>query len=91
MRFLKRAQIFAADLWACFDGAGPGAFADVDKMTMFADYRVPQILNTMGCLYYSPKLAATIAAKRDIPSGHSWEVQMRGECLHVRPCWMMDL
>lgn len=31
--FLKRAQIFAADVYAAFDGAGPGAFHDVAKLT----------------------------------------------------------
>jgi len=36
VRFLKRAQIFVADLWAAFEGEGYGAFKDVDKITMFA-------------------------------------------------------
>jgi hypothetical protein len=36
VRFLKRAQIFVADLWAAFDGEGYGAFNDIDKITMFA-------------------------------------------------------
>ncbi|KAL2265326.1 hypothetical protein VTJ83DRAFT_6426 [Remersonia thermophila] len=77
VRILKRAQIFVADLWACFHGAGYGAFRDIDKITMFADYRVPQILNSMGCLYYSPPLETAIRTGREIPSGSSWEVQLR--------------
>jgi hypothetical protein len=36
VRFLKRAQIFVADLWAAFDGQGYGRFDDIDKITMFA-------------------------------------------------------
>lgn len=36
VRFLKRAQIFVADVWACFDGQGHGQFDDIDKITMFA-------------------------------------------------------
>ena len=36
VRFLKRAQILVADLWAAFDGHGYGAFDDIDKITMFA-------------------------------------------------------
>jgi hypothetical protein len=86
VRFLKRAQIFAADLWACFEGHGPGEFRDIDKITMFADYRVPQILNTLGCLYYSPKLAVAIATKDIIPSGHSWEMQLRAASI-----WCVEL
>ena len=36
VRFYKRAQIFVADLWACFEGQGLGNFNDIDKITMFA-------------------------------------------------------
>lgn len=78
VRFLKRAQIFVADVWACFDGSGFGAFRDIDKMTIFADYRVPQILNIMGCLYYSPALASAIRNKEEIENGSRWELQIRG-------------
>jgi hypothetical protein len=36
VRFLKRAQIFVADLWAAFGGEDYGSFDDIDKITMFA-------------------------------------------------------
>ncbi|KAI5864414.1 hypothetical protein GGS23DRAFT_564266 [Durotheca rogersii] len=77
VRLLKRAQILAADLWACFDGRGYGAFRDVDKITMFADYRVPQILATLGCIGYSPPLQAVIVRGDVIESGSSYELQIR--------------
>jgi hypothetical protein len=79
VRFLKRAQILVADLWACFDGESYGEFNDIDKITMFADYRVPQILNTLGCLWYSPLLDHAIRQKKLIESGHTWEIQLRGQ------------
>jgi hypothetical protein len=79
IRFLKRAQIFVADIWACFGGESFGSFRDIDKITMFADYRVPQMLNTMGCMYYSPPLDAAIKEKRMLEVGGSWEMQLRGE------------
>lgn len=79
VRFLKRAQILVADLWACFQGEGYGAFRDVDKITMFADYRVPQVLNTMGCISYSPPLNEAIKERQVLASGSSWEMQMRGK------------
>ena len=78
VRFLKRAQICVADLWAAFDGQSFGQFDDIDKITMFADYRVPQILSTLGCLWYSPQLETAIRKKKLIESGHSWEIQLRG-------------
>lgn len=46
---------------------------------MFADYRVPQVLNTMGCLSYSPPLNEAIKEKQVLASGSSWEMQMRGK------------
>lgn len=39
VRFLKRAQIFVADLWAAFDGQGYGEFNDIGKITIFAGMR----------------------------------------------------
>lgn len=78
VRLLKRAQICVADIWAAFEGEHFGKFDDIDKITMFADYRVPQILNTLGCLWYSPQLENAVRAKKLIASGHSWEIQMRG-------------
>ncbi len=44
VRFLKRAQILVADLWACFDGRGYGEFHDIGEVTMFAGpYRLLRI------------------------------------------------
>ncbi|KAB8293916.1 hypothetical protein EYC80_009389 [Monilinia laxa] len=78
VRLLKRAQICVADLWAAFEGEGWGEFHDIDKLTMFADYRIPQLLNTLGCLWYAPALESKIRRGEVIESGHSWEVQLRG-------------
>ena len=36
VRFYKRAQILAADLWACFEGESFGHFEDIGRITMFA-------------------------------------------------------
>lgn len=80
IRILKRAQILVADMWACFNGESYGEFSDIDKVTIFADYRIPQILISFGALYCSPIVAAAIKDRRMIESGGSWEVQLRGEC-----------
>ncbi|KAI1354232.1 hypothetical protein F5Y01DRAFT_302846 [Xylaria sp. FL0043] len=77
IRFLKRAQILVADIWGCFNGESYGAFRDIDKITMFADYRIPQILATLGCIGYSPPLQALIARKETIESGSKYEMQIR--------------
>ena len=51
--FHKRAQIFIADLWGMNEGKGIGRFEDIEALTMFADYRVPQSLQYFGALKYS--------------------------------------
>jgi hypothetical protein len=68
-----------ADIWACFNGEDWGEFRDIDKITMFADYRVPQILATLGCIGYSPPLQALISKGDMIDSGSHFEMQLRGE------------
>lgn len=42
VRFLKRAQIFVADLWAAFNGVGYGTFDDIGHLTMFAGMPEPR-------------------------------------------------
>ncbi|KAI4214933.1 MAG: hypothetical protein LQ351_002648 [Letrouitia transgressa] len=78
VRFYKRAQILVADLWACFEGGGYGEFHDIDTITMFADYRVPQMLHQLRCLRYSPNLEKHIRELKVIDSGDVWEVELRG-------------
>ena len=58
--FLKRAQILAADLSAYFHRTGLGHFTDMDHLTMFADYRVPQMLAHLGAIEYSPALLSLL-------------------------------
>jgi hypothetical protein len=81
VRLLKRAQIFVADLWAALEGKGAGRFDDIGDprtgLTMFADYRVPQILCNLGVLSYSPPLNNCVRDGKMIESGCSWEVQLR--------------
>ncbi|CAN6636785.1 hypothetical protein TRVA0_016S00518 [Trichomonascus vanleenenianus] len=75
---MKRAQILISDIWACFQGKSYGAFRDIDKLTMFADYRVPQILNSLHCLTYSEELVGELKSHRLIEHGDPWEVELRG-------------
>lgn len=54
--FYKRAQILIADIWVCFRGEREGYFKDISDLTMFADYRVPQVLVYFDVLQYSESL-----------------------------------
>ena len=58
----KRAQILIGDIWACYRAEGLGYFGDINKITMFADYRVPQVLVHFGTLKYSEELLKVLRA-----------------------------
>jgi Potential Queuosine, Q, salvage protein family len=75
--FYKRAQLLAADLSGAFDGRGPWAPTDLDQLTMFADYKVPQVLQALGALAYSDELVAALRAHEVFPYGDRREVEIR--------------
>jgi Potential Queuosine, Q, salvage protein family len=75
--FYKRAQLLVADLHGAFAGRGPGAFDDLATLTMFADYKVPQVLHDLGVLAYSPALEAALRARELLPYGDRREVEIR--------------
>lgn len=81
VRILKRAQILVADLWACFNGESYGKFTDIDVLTMFADYRIPQMLHSLGVLMYSPRLESMIKRHVLLEPGTVEEVELRGCCI----------
>ncbi|KAL4425843.1 hypothetical protein ABPG75_009859 [Micractinium tetrahymenae] len=75
--FYKRAQIFVGDIWGAFRGQGLGAFADIDQLTMFADYRVPVVLRELGVLRYAPALAEAVDSRQELAAGSQEEVEIR--------------
>lgn len=53
----KRAQILVGDIWAFYKGEGLGYFKDINEsISMFADYRVPQVLIHFKALEYTDEL-----------------------------------
>ncbi len=77
VRLYKRAQICASDLYGVFDGRNWGALRDLDVLTAFADYKVPQILRAEGILTYAPDLAASVDALEPLMAGSPEEVEIR--------------
>ncbi|MEA2526329.1 MAG: hypothetical protein QOF73_3556, partial [Thermomicrobiales bacterium] len=69
VRFYKRAQILAADLHGAFGGEGLGTFDDLEVLTAFADYKVPQVLRRLGVIVYDEALTAKIDNRVLIPTG----------------------
>jgi hypothetical protein len=87
VRFYKRAQILVADIAAAFHGEGWGQFASFDRLTVFADYKVPQLLRRLGVIRYELELADRIDRQIEIPAGSEDEIAIRAatvwgvECL----------
>ncbi len=77
--FLKRAQIAAADL----QRAGVAEFADLDRLTMFADNLVPHVLRLDGVLWFDPELVGRIERGELIEHGSPEEVEIRACAVHA--------
>ena len=84
--FYKRAQILAADLYGAFRGRKWGRFTDMDKLTAFADYKLPQVLRHLGILRYAPELANKIDQQILIEAGSPEEVEIRANTI-----WTVEL
>ncbi len=77
VRFLKRAQICVADLHGAFGGKDWGALQNLDQLTAFADYKLPQVLRHLGVLEYERTLAGRIDNQELIPQGSEEEIEIR--------------
>ena len=76
--FYKRAQIVASDMTL----AGVAGYADIDRLTIFADNLVPHVLRVDGVLVYERALAARIDAGELLPPGDE-EHEIRACALHA--------
>ena len=77
VRFYKRAQILVGDLAGGLAGSPLAEFDDLDQLTAFADYKVPQILREMGVMVYDQQLAQIVDSRTRIPAGDRMEVEIR--------------
>ena len=74
---LKRAQILPSDLAQLSTKYPAFQMTDCDRLTAFADYRLPQVLRHFGALTYSAGLAAVVDAGTILPSGSAPETEIR--------------
>lgn len=83
----KRAQILVAETWAAFypsPGGSPPtphpifpSGPEIHLLTMFADYRVPQILHHLRILSYPPSLVDLLQKGVMLENGSREEVSLR--------------
>lgn len=91
----KRAQIMVSDLYLAFldikDAKKINEENDIinftkdtiSQLTMFADYRVPQILRAKGILKYSKNLSELIDNKKELPHGSKEEIEIRAATIQT--------
>lgn len=84
--FYKRAQILASDLYGAFNGMDWGYFKDIDKLTAFADYKLPQVLRHLGILCYGPDLTQKVDQGILLEAGSREEVEIRANTI-----WAVEL
>jgi len=84
--FYKRAQIFAADIYGAFAGKDWGNFKDMDKLTAFADYKLPQVLRHVGILQYSPSMEHKVDHGILLEAGSPEEIEIRANTI-----WAVEL
>ena len=82
----KRAQILVAEIWAAFYPPSkaephpifPGTKGpQISHLTMFADYRVPQILHHLQIIDYPSSLLEKLRQKVPFPPGSREEISLR--------------
>lgn len=84
--FYKRAQIFGADLYGAFNGKDWGNFRDIDKLTAFADYKLPQVLRHLGIFDYAEALAQKVDQEIHLKAGCPDEIEIRANTI-----WAVEL
>ncbi|KAI3384366.1 hypothetical protein SNEBB_008239 [Seison nebaliae] len=75
--FMKKPQILISDLHSQLPQNELCQFNDINLLTMFADYRVPQILVHFSTIKYSEELLNKINNGHLFESGESMEVEIR--------------
>ena len=49
----------------------------MDKLTVYADYKLPQVLRKLGILHYDEELAYRVDSLIPLPAGSRMEVEIR--------------
>ncbi|MGB9623740.1 MAG: queuosine 5'-phosphate N-glycosylase/hydrolase [Phycisphaerae bacterium] len=79
---LKRAQICAADIAVAMKAAGGPEITGLERLTAFADYRLPQALRHLGIMRLEQGLEERIERGDEIPAGSREEIELRVHTIH---------
>ena len=93
--FYKRAQILVSDIYLAYLDIKDAKKTDkendvinftketISQLTMFADYRVPQILRAKGILKYDSHLTDLVDNKKELAHGGKEEIEIRAATIQT--------
>jgi hypothetical protein len=84
--FYKRAQLNSKMISDALVANGQPELHNLNRLTAFADYKIPQILRNLGIIKYSPKLADKIDSYQLILKDSADEVEIRAATV-----WAVEL
>lgn len=84
--FYKRAQLNSKMVSDALIANGKKELENLNKLTAFADYKIPQILRNLGVIKYSKELADKIDSYALIEKGSEGEVEIRAATV-----WAVEL
>jgi hypothetical protein len=77
VRFYKRAQITVADLSRLQPAEPLARFTGLERLTAFADYKVPQVMRREGMLVYDEALARQVDGRVELAPAGREELEIR--------------
>lgn len=84
--FHKRAQLCISNVYRTFKGKGYGDLKNIEQLSGFADYKIPQSLRKLGILVYKDKLAYKIDNGMPLPKNSEPEMEIRANMI-----WAVEL
>lgn len=82
IHFYKHSQLLISHIYNKFSGKGIGEFSDIDELTVFADYRIPQLLWAEGVFEYGQQLREVIMRK-EVITDREMEAEIRASTVVV--------
>ena len=81
VEFYKRAQLLVKGISDAILLDNKESFFEIEKLTAFADYKIPQVLRKIGIIEYVPELANKIDSYKLIDSGSREELEIRANTI----------
>lgn len=81
--FLKRAQLFPSDINYALETKNKPFITHTQDLTVFADYKLPQLLQHKGVLQYNNALMEKIKQETILPYGSEEEMEIRASTIYA--------